>query len=164
MPKISKTEKAITFILAFREIHKREPTRKEIEEEIGKTGNAIYNMAYHQSKNTQLKITKAQQRHIDAIIKVSQKEIDSLVELKLQPRIREYMDKYMPDLKARREELIDKIDNYNKITNKFKPVFNSDEFKSILMCLHPDGERSKEKLEEVFILVKSKEKPLTGKK
>jgi hypothetical protein len=45
-----------------------------------------------------------------------------------------------------------------------KPLFTAQEFKMILMCLHPDGVRSPEKLHAAFIAVKARERHLTRKK
>jgi hypothetical protein len=45
-----------------------------------------------------------------------------------------------------------------------KPLFTQQEFKTILMCLHPDGVRSPEKLHAAFIAVKARERHLTRKK
>jgi hypothetical protein len=45
-----------------------------------------------------------------------------------------------------------------------KPLFTAEEFKTILMCLHPDGVRSPEKLHAAFLAVKARERHLTRKK
>jgi hypothetical protein len=104
------------------------------------------------------------QKKIDALIDTVYKQAEKGFEPRLQARIKEYVAKHMPELEARREELAKKAEHYDKITNKHKPIYTKDEYKVILMCLHPDGERTKEKLEEAFRLVKEKETQLTGKK
>jgi hypothetical protein len=43
-----------------------------------------------------------------------------------------------------------------------KKVFTVDQFKLILMCLHPDGDRSPEKRAEGFRLLNAKRFALTG--
>jgi hypothetical protein len=48
--------------------------------------------------------------------------------------------------------------------NDHKPVFTKDQFKIILMCLHPDGERTAIKLAEAFRLFNNKKTQLTGEK
>jgi hypothetical protein len=45
-----------------------------------------------------------------------------------------------------------------------KPLFTEQEFKTILMCLHPDGARSPEKLHAAFSALKARERHLTRKK
>jgi len=103
------------------------------------------------------------QKHINDIIAIIRRRMEKEFEPRVRARIKEYMDKYMPELETSRIELTKKIEHYDKMTNKFKAIFTPDEYKSILMCLHPDGERSKEKLEEVFVLFKKKESQLTKK-
>ena len=103
------------------------------------------------------------QKHIDGITSIIRRKMEKEFEPRFRARIKEYIEKYMPDLETNRIELAKKIEHYDSMTNKFKAVFTTDEYKAILMCLHPDGERTKEKLEEVFKLVKSKEKQLTKK-
>lgn len=53
---------------------------------------------------------------------------------------------------------------YTEMTNRHQPPFSVEQFKTILMCLHPDGERSKEKLAEAFRLFNARKLQLTGKK
>jgi hypothetical protein len=103
-------------------------------------------------------------KRIDELIATVRKQVEKEFEPRVQERIKEYMAKHMPELEARREELAKKVEYYDKITNKHKPVFTKDDYKIILMCLHPDGERTKEKLEEAFRLFKDKETQLTGKR
>jgi hypothetical protein len=45
-----------------------------------------------------------------------------------------------------------------------KVIFTSDQFRTILMCLHPDGERTTTKLAEAFRLFNGKKSQLTGEK
>jgi hypothetical protein len=51
---------------------------------------------------------------------------------------------------------------YRELIDNHKPPFTPDEFKTILMCLHPDGERTAEKLNEAFRLFNSRKFQLTG--
>lgn len=104
------------------------------------------------------------QKHIDGITAIIRKKVEKEFEPRVQARIKEYVAKHMPELEATRVELAQKVEHYDKMTNKHKPIFTKDEYKVILMCLHTDGERTKEKLEEAFVLFKSKETSLTGKK
>jgi CHAT domain-containing protein len=53
---------------------------------------------------------------------------------------------------------------YQKLINNHKSIFTIDEFKTILMCLHPDGQRTSEKLTEAFRLINSKKTQLTKEK
>jgi phosphoenolpyruvate synthase/pyruvate phosphate dikinase len=108
-------------------------------------------------------LTKALQRKVASAVKLNQKKLEKEFEKKVQTRVREYVQKHMPDLKKNQEELNKKIESYDKMINKHKPPFTTDEFKSVLMCLHPDGERTKERLHKVFIMFKGREAQLTKK-
>jgi hypothetical protein len=108
-------------------------------------------------------LTKAHQKKIDSAVKAKLKIMEKEFEKRVQVSVKEYIAKYMPDLEARQKELSTKIDRYDKLTNKHKPVFTAAEYRSILMALHTDGQRTKELLEKVFILVKDKESALTKK-
>jgi hypothetical protein len=106
----------------------------------------------------------ALQKQIDGLIKILRRTVEKEFEVRVQLRIKDYISRHMPELEQKREELSKKIDHYEKMTNKHKPIFTADEYKTILMCLHPDGERTKEKLEEAFVRFKAKEIQLTGGK
>ena len=54
--------------------------------------------------------------------------------------------------------------HWREMINNHKPPFTSNQFRHILMCLHPDGQRSAEKLHEAFLLLNAKKLQLTGKK
>ncbi|MGY8679771.1 helix-turn-helix domain-containing protein [Bradyrhizobium sp. UFLA05-153] len=69
---------------------------------------------------------------------------------------------YLAMLKAREEEADKTIATYKEFTNNHKPLFAVDQFKIILMCLHPDGQRSADKLAEAFRLFNGKKFQLTG--
>jgi hypothetical protein len=104
----------------------------------------------------------AMQKHIDGIASIIRKQVEKEFEPRVRARVKEYVDKHFPELELKRIELAKKIDHYDNMTNKHKPIFTADEFKSILMCLHPDGERSKERLDRAFVSFKSKEVQLVG--
>jgi hypothetical protein len=53
---------------------------------------------------------------------------------------------------------------YRELIDNHKPQFTIDEFKAVLMCLHPDGERTPEKLNEAFRLFNSRKFQLTGER
>jgi hypothetical protein len=52
---------------------------------------------------------------------------------------------------------------WREMINGHKPPFTIDQFKTILMCLHPDGERTADKLAQAFRLFNGKRVQLTGK-
>ena len=54
--------------------------------------------------------------------------------------------------------------HWREMIDNHKPPFTSDQFKVILMCLHPDGTRTEDKLSEAFRLFNGRKLQLTGKK
>ena len=54
--------------------------------------------------------------------------------------------------------------HWREMVNNHKPPFTSEQFKSILMCLHPDGQRTQEKLSSAFLLFNEKKLQLSGER
>jgi hypothetical protein len=71
---------------------------------------------------------------------------------------------YLAMLKGREEEATKTIETYREFTNNHQVLFTLDQFKTILMCLHPDGQRTPEKLAEAFRLFNAKKFQLTGER
>jgi len=71
---------------------------------------------------------------------------------------------YLAMLKQREAEAEKTIALYQEWLNNGAKIFTSDQFKLILMCLHPDGQRSAAKLTEAFRLFNSGKVPLTGER
>jgi hypothetical protein len=169
-PRGEKRKEVEIFISSYEALHNKLPSRKEIADEIGAYNSTIDISLSNVKKERGRKnlhdpigLSKAQKNHIEMITKIIKKKLEMQFDAKLQEGVKAYIAKFMPDLEVKRSELAHKIDAYDKMTNRFKAIFSAEEFRLILMCLHPDGERTKEKIEEAFILVKSKEKQLTKK-
>lgn len=71
---------------------------------------------------------------------------------------------YRADLASMRSKAQSDKAFYEELINRHKPLFSADEFKTILMCLHPDGQRTAQKLAEAFRLFNAKRVQLTGQK
>jgi hypothetical protein len=171
MPRSTKRKEVEHFALIYEERYGHLPTRDLVVEEL-KVSNGTADTILVPLRNARekrqkelnpIQYSKAQKSLIEAAINIQRKELLREFEGKVQYQVKLYIEKHMPGLSRQREELARKMEMYDKLTNKTKPVFTPEEFKSILMCLHPDGERTKEKLEEVFILFKSKEDRLIKK-
>ena len=135
----NKTNRAIVFIIAFRHTHKREPTVVEVKEGIGGAGNSIIYTAFREAnRKGELKITKAQQKHIDTITDIIRAELKNQIKSEVNklrdasfPRWHEEAEKTYRLQKS----LYDTIDSY-------KPVFTNEEYENIMRCLHPDSRNS----------------------
>lgn len=71
---------------------------------------------------------------------------------------------YLAMVKEREVQVLKDEKFWQEVANNHKPLFTADQFKTILMCLHPDGERTAEKLGEAFRLFNNKKVQLTGVK
>ena len=68
------------------------------------------------------------------------------------------------DMALAREKEAEDIVRINRLyINDYRPPFTVEQFKTILMCLHPDGRRSEGKLTEAFRLFNGRKLQLTGK-
>jgi hypothetical protein len=100
------------------------------------------------------------QRKLDAEHAARMHEIDE----EIRQRVLAETKDYLAEVKER-EVAVKKDEKWwQEITNNYKPLFTADHFKTILMCLHPDGQRTPEKLAEAFRLFNSKKLQLTGAK
>jgi hypothetical protein len=164
---ISKRMQVEKFILVYEEKYGHLPTAFNLAEEfkLSERYSLVILDGIRRSRTAvgPIEFSKAQKKHVEAAINMSRKELERDFEIRVQSRVQLYIEKHMPELKRNREELARKIAYYDKITNNQKPIFTTDEFRAILMCLHPDGERTKERLEAAFISFKSKEDQLVKK-
>lgn len=85
------------------------------------------------------------------------------MEEEVRRRVVEANKKYLAMLKEREDELEADKRYYRQMINNHKPPLTADQFRTILMCLHPDGERTTEKLTEAFRLFNDRKIVLTGK-
>jgi len=69
---------------------------------------------------------------------------------------------YLAMVKEREANVRKKEELWREIFNEHKPLFTADEFRTILMCLHPDGQRTADKLADAFRLFNAKKLQLTG--
>jgi len=67
-------------------------------------------------------------------------------------------------LAQEREEARQSEALYRELINNHKPPLTAEEFRLVLMCLHPDGERSEAKLQAAFLAFNAKKLQLTGQK
>jgi uncharacterized protein YifE (UPF0438 family) len=69
---------------------------------------------------------------------------------------------YLEEMRAMKEKASRLEKHWRDMVNNHKPPFTIDQFKAILMCLHPDGERTEEKLKEAFLLFNGRKRQLSG--
>lgn len=71
---------------------------------------------------------------------------------------------YVANMKEMEAKAWEDQKHWRAMVNDHKPPFTKEQFKAILMCLHPDGERTPEKLSQAFRLFNSKKLQLSGEK
>jgi hypothetical protein len=86
----------------------------------------------------------------------------------LEEEIRQRVVAQGKDYIARMEEMETRAwedqKHWRAMVNDHKPPFTKEQFRTVLMCLHPDGERTPEKLNQAFRLFNGKKLQLTGEK
>jgi hypothetical protein len=88
------------------------------------------------------------------------RELDEEVRRRVLAESKEHLDY----LAQEREEARQTEALYRELINNHKPVLTAEEFRLVLMCLHPDGERSEAKLQTAFLAFNAKKLQLTGQK
>ncbi len=113
------------------------------------------------SMSAQKKLEVALRQHrqkLEAEYAARQRDLNEEVRLRVIAENKDYLAMVQEkEAKARADETL-----WREMMNKHKPLFTADEFRTILMCLHPDGQRTADKLAEAFRLFNAKKVPLTG--
>jgi hypothetical protein len=103
---------------------------------------------------------KQEKRKHDAEHATRMNGIDEEVRLRVVAESKDYVARLNEmEIKVRDEQKF-----WQHVANNHKPLFTVDQFKTVLMCLHPDGQRTADKLAEAFRLFKDKQVQLTGKR
>jgi hypothetical protein len=79
-------------------------------------------------------------------------------------RVLDESKEHLAYLAQEREEARQSEALYRELINNHKPPLTAEEFRLVLMCLHPDGERSEAKLQAAFLAFNAKKLQLTGQK
>jgi len=113
------------------------------------------------SAKAKLEIAKRQvERKLDAEHVARLRAVDEEVRLRVIAENADYVAMVKElEVKARSDQAL-----WREMIDGRKSPFTIDQFKTILMCLHPDGERTPDKLTEAFRLFNNKKLQLTGVK
>jgi hypothetical protein len=162
-------EEVKAIIDAYKAQHGTYPTRGEAIKLSGRSavvveralGEAIASQA---TSVTPPKANKAQTRHIAAQLKILTKQLEDQFEERVRLTMLERNKDYLITLEQLQKEASEKSHLYDKILNNYNPIFTEEEYKIILICLHPDNSASKEKREIAFKAFSVMKLQLTGKK
>jgi hypothetical protein len=160
---------ALIFIQAYETDKNELPTINQIAKAVG-CSKSTASEALHENKSLQagllgpVKLSKAQEYHINAIIARRKREFEAEFNERVRLAMLEHNESYRAGLEKLKIEAQKKFDLYEKLINKHKPLFTEDEFRTIMACLHPDNSASKEKREIAFTKFIDKKLQLTGTK
>jgi transposase-like protein len=144
--------RAVRHVIEHEEI--REAARQEAFAEI--VGTKEFTKATAAQKLEAFK--RMVERELNAKHAERMRGLDEEVRLRVVAKNKEYLAK----LNAMEEKARETVELYQKFTNNHKALFTIEQFKTILMCLHPDGQRTEEKLSSAFRLFNAKKLQLTG--
>jgi hypothetical protein len=113
---------------------------------------------------TETKFTKAQNREIDARVRLRFIKLEEEFNERVRLAMLEKNETFRTGLEKLKIEAQKKFELYEGLINKHKPLFTEAEFNMIITSLHPDNVASKEKRDEAFKLVNLKKLALMGKK
>ena len=120
--------------------------------------------------NEQGKLTKAQAKHVEALIKKHRRDLDMQFAVAVEAEVNKQVATRKASL-ARAQEACVKQKNdayadqqrWKKLINNHKPPLTTEEFRAIVMALHPDNSASEETRARALQSVNEKKLQLTGK-
>ena len=120
--------------------------------------------------NEQGKLTKAQAKHVEALIKKHRRDLDAQFAAAVEAEVNKQVATRKVSL-ARAQEACVKQKNdayadkqrWKKLINNHKPPLTMEEFRAIVMALHPDNSASEETRARALQSVNEKKLQLTGK-
>jgi len=116
-------------------------------------------------------LSMSAQQRLDTAIRQEKRRLDAehaarmrAVDEEVRQRVVAEGKEYVAMVKEREAKVRSDEKLWREIINGHKPLFTVDQFKTILMCLHPDGVRTAEKLADAFRLFNGRKLQLTGKR
>jgi hypothetical protein len=163
-----KREKAVDAILAYEAEHGELPTAIWGGTVPGVTPSTYYHtlreiksIRAHGDTAWPLRFTKAQEHHIEALVKLKTKELESNFEDRVVEETKKRIDILFPKLE-KLEESAKTNEKYYRERLESLAIFSEAEYRDILLCTH-EANPSKETRERAFIALNAKKLQLTGK-
>ena len=123
--------------------------------------------------NAQGKLTKAQAKHIEALLKKFRRELDSqfksAVEAQVDKRVKERkaaLERAQEACAKQRNDAFKDQQHWKKLINNHKPLLTEAEDNAILKCIHPNGFKqiTEDRMKDAFIVYERIRTQLTGKR
>ena len=120
--------------------------------------------------NEQGKFTKAQAKHVEALIKKHRRDLDAQFAAAVETEVNKQVKTRKAALEKAREAVAKQLNDsfrdqqhWKALINNHKPILTPEEFRAIVMVLHPDNSASEEKRARALQSVNEKKLQLTGK-
>jgi len=148
-------------------------SRSKIAKELGVSERTVEN-AHHYEKGRQEGLEDAiglaasealslsAKQKLDAAIRAHIKKLNREYDARRMQENREHWRRHFPKMEEQQNKAYEREMLFRKFLDQQKKIFTVDQFKLILMCLHPDGDRSPEKRADAFRLLNSKRFARTG--
>lgn len=157
--------------------------REQVADELNATQGAVQRAALEErgyregfiegqafAVNEQGKFTKAQAKHVEALIKKFKRDLDAQFMAAVEKQVtklvaarKDALDKAREAVSKQRNDVFRDQQHWKKLINNHKPLFTMDEFRAIVMGLHPDNSASEETRARALQSVTDKKLQLTGK-
>jgi hypothetical protein len=140
-------------------------SHSKIAKELGVSEHTVEN-ARHYEKGKQERVEDAIGLAASEALSLSEKQkLDAAIGAHNARRMqenREHWKHHFPKMEEQQNEAYEREMLFRKFLDQQKKIFTVDQFKLILVCLHPDGDRSPEKRADAFQLFNAKRFALTG--
>ena len=120
--------------------------------------------------NEQGKFTKAQDKHVQALIRKFKRDLDAQFEAAVEIRVAKLVKERKAALDKAREAVAKQLNDafkdqqhWKALINNRKPLLTMEEFRAIVMALHPDNSAGPETRARALQSVNEKKLQLTGK-
>jgi hypothetical protein len=120
--------------------------------------------------NAQGKFTKAQAKHVEALNKKLQRDLTSQFEAAVEAEVKKRtkakqaaLDSAHAACVKQREEAFKDQQHWRLLSNNRKPILTPEEFRMVVMALHPDNSASEETRARALQSITEKKLQLTGK-
>jgi hypothetical protein len=140
-------------------------SHSKIAKELGVSEHTVEN-ARHYEKGKQEGVEDAIGLAASEALSLSEKQkLDAAIRAHNARRMqenREHWKHHFPKMEEQQNKAYEREMLFRKFLDQQKKIFTVDQFKLILVCLHPDGDRSPEKRADAFQLFNAKRFALTG--
>ena len=154
-----------TVAIVYKTEHGHYPSSKVLSSITGLSTRASDNaIRTLRSLDAGVTFTKAQQAHIEARLRMLDREREATFEERVRVTMLERNKAYLGGLEQLERQAREQKELYDSLVNRHQPIFTIEEYKRLLMVAHPDSKPSLDTLNDVFMAVKERELQLIGRK